>query len=118
MKKLIRRLRTKYVLAQVARAQLPIFSPDSPCRRCRIRFEGRVQKVGFRLEVRELALRLGLTGWCRNLADGAVLAEIQGPEDRIAWLRAFMKGLRRIRITAETVEELPLVPGETGFARQ
>lgn len=38
----------------------------------RFRVSGRVQGVFFRASAREHALRLGLTGYARNLADGSV----------------------------------------------
>ena len=81
----------------------------------RVVFEGRVQKVGFRLEVEELAKRLGLTGYCENLENGAVRAELQGAANRIAFLIDFMHGLKRIKITRMSREELPVIPDESGF---
>ena len=78
-------------------------------------FSGRVQKVGFRLEVSELAKRLGLTGFCENLDSGDVLAELQGPRNRIAFLVDFMHSLKRIKITHMTKGEKPLAEGESGF---
>lgn len=44
---------------------------------------GFVQGVGFRRFVRHHALKLGLTGWVKNLADNRVEAVISGPEERI-----------------------------------
>lgn len=43
--------------------------------------QGRVQGVGFRYWVKNMADQLQLTGYVRNLPDGAVFAEIQGEED-------------------------------------
>ncbi|MBI5208906.1 MAG: acylphosphatase [Elusimicrobia bacterium] len=44
---------------------------------------GRVQGVGFRWFVRDAAARLGLAGWVRNLPDGSVELEAEGPDDVI-----------------------------------
>jgi acylphosphatase len=38
--------------------------------RRRYLFRGRVQGVGFRFFVRDLAVEAGLNGWVRNLSDG------------------------------------------------
>ena len=114
MKAVLTYLRDQYVIHQVAGIRLPVFAPDD-IQRCRITFQGRVQKVGFRLEVCELAQRLQLTGYCRNLENGDVLAELLGPGNKITFLVSCMESLKRIRIRSKITEELPLIPDETGF---
>lgn len=114
MKKAFHKIRDQYVINQVKRIKLPAFASDSVCRYS-VRFSGRVQKVGFRLEVCELAKRLDLTGYCRNLENGDVLAELQGPENKIRFLLTFMGSLKRIKITNRVMEELPVIPKEIGF---
>lgn len=50
---------------------------------------GRVQGVGFRYATRVEALRLGLCGWVKNLADGKVEAWFEGEkpllEEMLVW---------------------------------
>jgi len=46
-------------------------------------FTGRVQGVGFRFTAHRLAAQHQLTGWVRNLPDGAVEMFAQGPEHDI-----------------------------------
>ncbi|GAA1438894.1 acylphosphatase [Leifsonia poae] len=69
---------------------------------------GMVQGVGFRWSAREEAHRLGVTGFARNRADGSVEVEIEGeqePVDRmLAWLR---QGPPGSEVTGVTVAELP-----------
>ncbi|MBI1321388.1 MAG: acylphosphatase [Candidatus Hydrogenedens sp.] len=52
---------------------------------------GRVQGVGFRIATMRKAQSLGLTGWVKNLPDGAVETECEGGAAAIAamaeWLR-------------------------------
>lgn len=115
--KILRQIRNQYVIHQVRRIALPKF-PEEPLCRCRVTFSGRVQKVGFRLEVQELAARLGLTGFCRNLPNGDVLAELQGGQSRIQFLISFLESLIRIRIDRRVLEEIPVCPQESGFQRQ
>lgn len=117
LKAKFKKFRNDYVIAQVARAEIPEFTAGT-VHRYRVRFSGRVQRVGFRLEVSELARRLGLTGWCRNLDNGDVLAEFQGPTERIDFLISFMEALKRIKIRNKTVEEIESISGETGFEKQ
>ena len=45
----------------------------------RVRIEGLVQGVGFRVWVERQAAELGLTGWVRNRRDGGVEASFTGP---------------------------------------
>ncbi len=45
---------------------------------------GRVQGVGFRFHTERAALREGLSGWVRNLADGSVEAEVEGDHEAVS----------------------------------
>jgi acylphosphatase len=54
--------------------------------RRRVIVRGRVQGVGFRWFVREHAQALRLAGWVRNLPDGMVELEVEGPAERVAEL--------------------------------
>ena len=49
-----------------------------------LRIFGRVQGVGYRDWAMQVALRLALAGWVRNLTDGSVQAFVYGPEEAIA----------------------------------
>lgn len=103
--------RDNYVINQVRRLKLPEFESDS-IHRYRIIFSGRVQKVGFRLEVCELAKRLELTGFCKNLENGDVMAELQGPDNKIKYLISFMESLKRIKIKNKVIDELEVINDE------
>ena len=109
--------RDTYVVNQARRAKLPQFAPDC-LRRYRVVFSGRVQKVGFRLEVSELAGRLGLTGFCQNLENGDVLAELQGPDNKIQYLISFMESLKRIKIRNKVMTELEPDTDEIAFVQK
>lgn len=52
-----------------------------------MRVEGRVQGVGFRWWTRAVALELGVRGWVRNTADGAVEVHAAGPRGALAELK-------------------------------
>jgi hypothetical protein len=62
-----------------------------------------------------LSVFMGLTGFCQTLENGDVLAELQGPEDRILFLVSFMEHLRRIKIRKKTITSLDTCPDETLF---
>ena len=67
---------------------------------------GRVQGVGFRMWIEDLAERLGLEGWVRNRRDGSVEAVFAGPEHAVtAAIEACRAGPRGARVAAVDVEE-------------
>lgn len=91
---------------------------DDGARRFDLLFSGDVQGVGFRWTNQGLARERHLTGWVRNLPDGTVRMEIQGPP------RALAAHLERIhayyarfgnRIWLESCSELPTRCDETEF---
>lgn len=59
--------------------------------RMHILVEGRVQGVGFRYFVKTKAVLHGLDGYVRNLDNGMVEMEVQGPEDKI---EGFIRDIR------------------------
>jgi acylphosphatase len=46
-------------------------------------FSGRVQGVGFRYTVKNIALQYNVQGFVRNLADGRVELVMEGPDDQV-----------------------------------
>ena len=111
---MLKNFRRNYVIKQVEKINLPEFCKDETVR-MGITFSGRVQKVGFRLEVEQLAKRLNLTGNIKNLENGDVKLEIQGEKNKILFLVDFMNNLIRIKIRSMKKEDLPLVEGENDF---
>ncbi len=57
--------------------------------RARILITGVVQGVFFRREVTDLARRLGISGWVKNLQDGRVEALAEGERGRLDELIRF-----------------------------
>ena len=51
--------------------------------RAHLYVSGRVQGVNYRRDTRREALRLGLTGWVRNLPDRRVEVVAEGEEERV-----------------------------------
>lgn len=61
----------------------------SACVHCYV--SGQVQGVFFRASTREQAIRLGVTGWVRNLPDGRVEVFACGDEDALSALLAWLE---------------------------
>lgn len=72
-----------------------------------IRYEGRVQGVGFRATVADIARRYPVTGRVCNVADGSVELMAEGEEKQIVLFRdAIRERLERyIRRSAESWSE-------------
>ena len=77
-------------------------------RRVHLLITGLVQGVSYRANTMELARRLGVRGWVRNLANGEVECVAEGPDeglDRlIAWCR---RGPLSARVESVVVTEAP-----------
>jgi acylphosphatase len=80
-----------------------------------IRFDGRVQGVGFRYSAKYAAMRSGVTGWVQNEWDGSVLMEAQGTERQINEMLKDINQSSYIRINHIDYHEIPTVENERGF---
>ena len=80
-----------------------------------IKITGRVQGVGFRYTTLSEARRIGLTGFVRNMPDGSVYIEAEGPVETlnsfVAWCR---KGPGISFVDSLTANPIPPT-GDTGF---
>lgn len=61
---------------------------------------GKVQGVGFRYYVNQSARRIGIRGWVRNLPDGTVEIDAEGPVTQMkTFVEAVKKGSPRSKVT-------------------
>ena len=56
-----------------------------------IKVYGLVQGVFFRYTTRKIARKLGLSGYVKNMHDGSVLIDAEGPDDKLKELLALEK---------------------------
>lgn len=82
--------------------------------------KGKVQGVGFRFFCQMTAKTLdNLTGFAKNLDNGDVLIEVQGPYEKIVEFRYLIyKGNRYCKISNIFEQELTLVSKERKFSMQ
>jgi acylphosphatase len=111
---ILKKLRDEYVIWHTNRIKFPRFKSSTIVRK-KIAFSGRVQNVGFRLEIYYIAQRMKLTGWVKNLKDGSVEVELQGEELQISFLVNCMQSLKRASVRETTIIDLPISEGEENF---
>jgi acylphosphatase len=78
---------------------------------------GHVQGVGFRDWMSARARALGLSGWVRNRADGAVEALVAGDAAAVEELMRICRRGPRLATVSEIEEELAEPPDTEGFLR-
>src|SRR5437899_10867315 len=67
-------------------------SPESPeLVAAEVIVSGDVQGVGYRAFTQRVAKELGLSGWVRNLYDGRVQVEVEGPRAKVEELLARLR---------------------------
>ena len=79
-------------------------------------FEGRVQGVGFRWTVKNLARGYDVTGWVKNLPDGRVELQAAGDADEVdAFIEAIEESDLRSHIRKVDVSVIRAPAGCHGF---
>lgn len=78
-------------------------------------FRGRVQGVGFRFTAQQVANKLGLTGWVRNLDNGDVDCEVQGNPQKVSeFIRRMLSRDRWIRVDDYSVKQIAVKSTDNG----
>jgi acylphosphatase len=85
-------------------------------KRAEVTVRGMVQGVFFRVETRDRARSLGLSGWVTNAPDGTVRAAFEGDEERVEsmvdWCRRGPGGAHVDEVDVSWAEP----EGEQGFS--
>lgn len=83
---------------------------------CQVFFEGRVQGVGFRYSVRQIAAGYEIAGSVRNLPDGRVELLAAGDAAEVdAFVQGILESALASFIRNHTLQEVPVPPGLRGF---
>jgi len=80
-------------------------------------FEGRVQGVGFRYAVKQIAMGFDIVGWVKNLPEGTVELTLMGEEEEV---EEFIQEIVEESAMAHNIkdmssQEIPLLENAKGF---
>jgi acylphosphatase len=80
-------------------------------------FDGRVQGVGFRYAVKDLARGFDVCGWVKNLPDGCVELQVMGEAQEVNdFLREITEeSALAANIKNHRIEKIPLMENCKGF---
>ncbi len=78
-------------------------------------YKGRVQGVGFRWKLINIARRYGLTGYAKNLYNGDVEVEVQGNSGLKEFINDSLSNDRFIEIEDYSIKEIPVDEDERDF---
>jgi acylphosphatase len=83
----------------------------------RVIFEGRVQGVGFRYTVKDLARGFDVRGWVKNLSDGSVELQAMGEKEELdGFIREILlESPVAHHIRSHHSDNIPLLDGCGGF---
>jgi len=80
-------------------------------------YDGRVQGVGFRYTVKQVAMGYEVVGWVRNLADGRVEMKVMGEDQEVeGFLQEIRKSVLASHIQKEETLSVAPLEGVKGFA--
>jgi acylphosphatase len=92
--------------------RLPIMATISQ----QVFFEGRVQGVGFRYSVKEVANGFDVVGWIKNLPDGRVEMQVQGqPGEVNAFVEEILQSHLRPFVVRHIRREIAFPESLKGF---
>lgn len=77
-------------------------------------YSGRVQGVGFRWKLKNLAYKYNLTGYVKNLSSGDVQTEVQG-QGVDEFLKESLEQDFYIDVEDYVIKQIPLVENEKSF---
>lgn len=111
---MINAIKKIFLIKYVNKLSFPKFN-ELELDRYYIKFTGKVQRVGFRDQLRLLAEKLDISGYVRNISNNTVITEIQGPKEKLIFLVNAIVNEKRFILDEVEISEIGLIDNDSKF---
>ena len=111
---MIKAIKNLFLKGYILKHKIPLIKEDSLIR-LHLVFIGKVQRVGFRDQIRIMAEMMNITGYVRNIGTNKVVSELQGNKEYLDFLVKVIKAEKRFILESVLIDQIGIVNKEMKF---